>query len=243
MNFKIIQFGIDRYNPKESKSMGQLKTLGRMLNVRYIRIENPPYDWDAPVDNIFKNWTDFYRGRTKEEGTMGLTDRHYGCWLSHKQSIMLGFSDKGHSLICESDCRIFDMDLFKDRLQEAINFLNENPEYHIVRFEPPFYPNGYENHFGKQVSEHIFECKGVLSSHCYLINENSKEFFTKLYEDEGWTASDDWLNFTFKDRDIPLLAFKEKLTFQFDGSSEVDYVSRNFDNVIKNIDESIKNNL
>ena len=228
MNFKIIQSGLNRYDEREVMSIGQLKSLSNDMNVRYIRIENQPFNWDAPVNNIYKGWVGFYRGRTKEKGTPGLTDRHYGAWLSHKQSIMLGFSDSGHSLICESDCRILDMDLFKERLKEAVEVLDENPEYHIVRFEPTNNPPGFVTNYNKQISENIFECDRITLGHCYLINEKSKDFFVHLYDENGWTTPDDWLLFNFNEKNIPFLGFKEILTSQYDGFSEIDKIEKKY---------------
>lgn len=228
MNFKIIQSGLNRESLRESQSMEQLKKLSNVMGVRYIRLENQPYNDKAPVDEIFKGWKDFYRGSTKDYNTPGLTDRHYGAWLSHKQSIMIGFSDKGHSLICESDCKILDLELFKNRLIESVNYFNENDTYPLIRFEPPSKPEGFITNFGKKVSDNIFECDGIMCGHCYLIHEKHKDFFYKLYNDEGWTTPDDWLLFNFRERNIPFLSFKETLTSQYDGISEIDRVNKKY---------------
>ena len=245
MNFKIVQFGLNRNDPKESQSMEQLKKLSSDMNIRYIRIENPPYEWDAPVDKIFKNWTGSYVGRTKplEAKGLQLTDFNYGCWLAHRQAITLGFADKGHTLVCESDCRILDVDLFKQRLKEAVKLFDSNKNYPIIRFEPPFYPTWIKTKFGKQVSKNIYECNQIFGGHCHLINEASKEFFLDLYEKEGWLTNDDWLNYNLGDRNIPMLAFKELLTFQFDGGSALATYTQHFDEVIEDISKTIKENL
>lgn len=219
---KIIHIGLDSNNPREAPSIEQLKSLG----IRYIRVENEPYNLPAPTHNIFKGWVDFYKGAEKPNDTPGLTDRHYGCWLAHKQATALGFSDPQHFLICEGDCKILDIDLFKHRLSEAIDTLDNNPQYHLVRFEPP--DSGVSTTFGTQVNFNIFECDQIITTHCYLVNKNSKDFLTNLYEEEGWTTPDDWLNFTFKDRNIPFLAFKEKLTTQYDGFSEIDKIHKSY---------------
>ena len=176
-SIKIIQAGIDRNADREVKSMEQLKSLG----LRYIRIENEPYDREPPVNEIFRGWTHLYKPGDKHHTELGLNSRHYGAWLSHKQSIMLGFSDKGHSLICEADCKILDLDKFKERLEEASKILDET-DYPIVRFEKPN-SGGIQTQFYNQVSENIFECNEQIMGHCYLINEKSKNLFEKLYED------------------------------------------------------------
>jgi len=225
MNCKIIHCSIDPFSEREKQSINQLENLG----LRYVRIQNQPYNWPAPQHNMFKNWVGFDHGSDKDPNITGLTDRHYGAWLSHKQAILLSFADDDYSLICECDCRILDVDLFRERLSEAIKVLEENPEYPIVRFEPiSFSMNFYDVELGKQISDNIFECKKISLGHCYLINKNSKSFFQKLFDEEGWTTPDDWLLFTFFDRNVPFLCFTENLTSQFDGFSEIDKIIKTF---------------
>lgn len=225
MNCKIIHCGIDPSSEREKHSILQLRNLG----LRYIRIENDPYDKQAPQHNIHKNWIGHYKGNQKEYHESGLTDRHYGAWLSHKQAVLLSFSDDDHSLICECDCKILDLDIFKDRLYEAIQTIEENPQYHMVRFEPISYSMDYfDVGLGKRISENIYECDKIMLGHCYLLNKNSKDFFLKLYEEEGWTTPDDWLMKTFYERSIPFLCFTESLTSQFDGYSEIDKIIKTF---------------
>ena len=225
MNCKIIQSGLDNTSEREVLSMEQLESLG----LRYIRIENQPYDRPAPLHNIFKGWTDFYKGSEKKYHESGLTDRHYGAWLSHKQAILLSFSDDDHSLICEADCRILDLDIFKERLAEAIRTIENHPQYPIVRFESLNYSKScWDVGLGKKISDNIHECEKITLGHCYLINKNSKDFFYKLYNEEGWTTPDDWLLFTFNERKIPFLCFEEELTSQFDGYSEIDKLVKNY---------------
>ena len=158
MNCKIIQSGLDNTSEREVLSMEQLKSLG----LRYIRIENQPYDRPAPLHNIFKGWTDFYKGSEKKYHESGLTDRHYGAWLSHKQAILLSFSDDDHSLICEADCRILDLDIFKERLAEAIRTIENHPQYPIVRFESLNYSKScWDVGLGKKISDNIHECEKI----------------------------------------------------------------------------------
>jgi hypothetical protein len=171
---------------------------------------------------------------------------------------MLGFSDNGHSLICEADCKILDIEKFKDRLQEGVDLLDRS-DYPILRFEPPYKCikcpcfSDFNNDimkvkegdllshnptkFYKQVSDNIFECDKIIGSQCFLINEKSKSLFEHIYDSVGWLCADHWLNYVFatdpnyaSDRvldspvyeaDMPMLGFKEKLTSQFDGFSEI----------------------
>ena len=220
MNLKIIQAGVDREAEREQLSMTQLKELG----CRYIRLENPVYEDDPPLDHVFEGNKHWYVGKTKPSGTWGLTPGHYGCWLSHKQSMALGFADKGHFLICEGDCKILDITKFKTHLEEAIEVLNTT-DYPIIRFETS--NNLISTTYYNQVSDNIWECDQVINGHCYLVNEKSKPFFDNLFETVGWHAFDWWLVYAFQKVNQKMLCFKEELTDQFSGFSEIDKVIRN----------------
>lgn len=214
---KIIQAGVDREAEREQLSMAQLKGLG----YRYIRIENPVYDEEPPLEEVFEGRKDWYVGKEKEWGTWGLIPRHYGCWLAHKQAIQVGFCEEEHFLVCEGDCRILDVELFKERLQEAIGVLNTSP-HPLVTFSEPNVATSTT--FFKQVSNHLWEFDNIINAHCYLVNKNSKHIFDWMFNNVGWHAFDWWLNFTVSKTDEKMLCFKEKLTSQFEGFSEIDKV-------------------
>lgn len=220
-SIRIIQFGIDSSNPREFASTQQLQSLGFF----YTKIENLPYNHKPPLNNIYQNDESLYVGLTKEYHEFGLTPRHYGCFLGHKQAISLGYCEEGHFLVCEGDCRILDLDLFKERIEEATSIL-DSTDYPLVRFEEP--NNGVSTTFYNQVSPNIWECDQVNTSHCYLVNGKSKEFFNNLFSTVGWHASDWWLNIAFKTNNQKMLCFKEKLTSQYDGFSDIDNVVKTY---------------
>ena len=219
---KIIQAGINSNSPRENQSMDQLKSLG----YRYIRIENEPYEDEPPLDEVYNGRKDWYVGKEKNYNQFGFTPRHYGAFLSHKQSIMLGFCDSGHSLICESDCKILNIDKFKIRLEEAIEVLNTT-NHPIVRFETP--NEGIQTTFYDKISDNIWECDQVILGQCYLINEKSKPLFEHLFNNVGWHTPDWWLVYAFQQFNQKMLCFKEPLTHQFDGYSEIDKVEKNYE--------------
>lgn len=221
MDIRIIQFSTDQFTAREQASSDQLKSLG----LPYTRIENPVYDEVPPLDNIFQGDTNLYVGLSKEYHEFGLTPRHYGCWLGHKQAINLGHCENNHFLVCEGDCKILNIETFKDRLNEAIQILN-NTEYPIVRFEEP--NNGITTSFFNKVSDNFWECDKVNLGHCYLINKKSKSFFTKIYNDIGWHAFDWWISIAFTQSNQKMLCLKEKITTQFDGFSDIDKLTKRY---------------
>jgi hypothetical protein len=218
---KIIQFGLHGGSEREVQSQQQLQS----LTSNYTRIENARYSKEPPINEIFEGRKDWYVGLTKEPDTWGLTPPHYGCWLGHKQAIQLGFCENEHFLVCEGDCRILDMDLFKTRLQEAIK-VHDEQDYPIIRFEEP--NNELTTTFFDQVSKNIWEFDNIALSHCYLVNKKSKPIFDWLFLNVGWHTPDWWLNFAFPKADIKMLCFNEKLTTQFDGFSEIDKIEKNY---------------
>jgi hypothetical protein len=219
MDIKAIQFGLHDKSEREISSQQQLQS----LTSNYTRIENARYSKEPPINEIFEGRKDWYVGLTKEPDTWGLTPPHYGCWLGHKQAIQLGFCENEHFLVCEGDCRILDMDLFKTRLQEAIK-VHDEQDYPIIRFEEP--NNELTTTFFDQVSKNIWEFDNIALSHCYLVNKKSKPIFDWLFLNVGWHTPDWWLNFAFPKADIKMLCFNEKLTTQFDGTSAIDGVEK-----------------
>ena len=99
MEIKVIQSGLHNKSSRENQSQQQLQS----LTSNYIRIENTPYTKEPPVNEIFEGRKDWYVGLTKEPGTWGLTPPHYGCYLSHKQALQLGFCENEHFLVCEGN--------------------------------------------------------------------------------------------------------------------------------------------
>lgn len=215
MSIKIIQAGVNRKAKREQLSMAQLKGLG----YRYIRIENPVYEEDPPLNHVFQGNKHWYVGKTKKPNEWGLTPRHYGCWLSQKQSLAIGFSDPGHFLVCEGDARILDEEKFKTRIEEATKILDEN-NYHLITFSEPH--RALTTNFYEQVSENFFEFDQIAGAYCYLVNGNSKEFFDEMFNKVGWHAYDWWLVYGFQQMGEKMLCQKEKLVDWFEGYSEID---------------------
>jgi len=215
-DLKIIQIGINRENVKERFSYLQLK---KMNLGRYIRLENPPYDEDPPLDHIIFDKKEWYVGKTKPANTWGLTSRHYGCFLAHKQAQSIGFSDEGHFLICESDVKFPDEKLFISRLQEAINILNTT-DYPLITFSEP--NRDTTTTFYDKVSENFYEFDNIIGTYCYLVNGKHKKLFDKLYQEVGWHAYDWWLNFAFQTIETKMLCHKTKIVAWYKGDSDVD---------------------
>ena len=118
-----------------------------------------------------------------------------------------------------------DIDLFKMRLQEAITTL-DNSNHPLVTFSEPNLLT--TTTFSNQVSKHLWEFDNIINAHCYLVNKNSKNIFDWMFNNVGWHTPDWWLNFAVAKTDRKMLCFKEKLTTQFDGFSEIDKMNKNY---------------
>ena len=215
MEIKVIQSGLHNKSSRENQSQQQLQS----LTSNYIRIENTPYDKEPPINNMFEGNKHWYVGKRKELNTWGLTSRHYGCWLAHKQALQLGFCENEHFLVCEGDCKILDIDLFKMRLQEAITTL-DNSNHPLVTFSEPNLLT--TTTFSNQVSKHLWEFDNIINAHCYLVNKNSKNIFDWMFNNVGWREYDFWLLYGFNYINKKILCQKENLAWVFDGPSSID---------------------
>lgn len=215
-NLKVIHIGINREATREQLSYSQLKNMNLG---RYIRLENPPYDEDPPLDHIIFGNKKWYIGKTKPMDTWGLTSRHYGCFLAHKQAQAIGFSDEGHFLICESDVKFPDEDQFRIRLKEALNIL-DTTDYPLITFSEP--NKQTTTTFYNQVSENFYEFNHIIGTHCYLVNGRQKNLFDELYQKVGWHTYDWWLNFAFETIEKKMLCQKTELASWYEGTSDID---------------------
>ena len=129
-----------------------------------------------------------------------------------------------HVLVCESDCKILDIPLFKERLNEAISYLNDNSNPLVSFAEPNFRT---DTTFFDKVSNNLIECDNLINAHCYLVNKNSKDQWDWMYKNVGWHAYDWWVNYAIEEYNkfhnpSYQLCFNERITHQFDGLSDID---------------------
>jgi hypothetical protein len=215
---KIIQISSEPNIEREIKSFNSLSQLG----YRYIRIINPRYKDYPPTHNVYENRVDWIVGITKPDpDKFGLTSGHYGAWQGHLSAIFSSFVDNDYTLICECDCVVIvDVKFFKDRVDEAINLL-ENSNYKIVRFEAP----NWQVNYSDRVSDNLYLGDMMTLGHCYMIHSKHRDFWLKAFDSVGWHTPDFWLNFVFNKYGEKMPAFKDLiLTNQAGGFSIIDDV-------------------
>jgi hypothetical protein len=217
---KIIQVSSEPDKEREVKSFNSLSQLG----YRYIRIINPRYMEYPPTDNVFEGRTDWIVGVTKPDpNKFGFTSGHYGACMGHQSAIMASFVDKDYTLICECDCLIsVDTQFFKDRVDEAINLL-ENSDYKIVRFEAP----NSQVQFTDKLSDNLYLGNMMTLGHCYMIHSRNMDFWLDRIKNVGWHSPDFFLNYAFNKVGEKMPSFKDLvLTKQSAGFSIIDNVER-----------------
>lgn len=217
---KIIQVSSEPEVEREIQSFNSLSQLG----YRYIRIINPRYTEYPPTHNVFEGRTDWIVGITKPDpNKFGFTSGHYGAWQGHLSAILSSFVDNDYTLICECDCIVaVDLQFFRDRVDEAINLL-ENSDYKIVRFETPNWQVNYDN----KLSDNLYSCNMLTLGHCYMIHSKHRDFWLKAFDSVGWHSPDFWLNFVFEKYGEKMPAFKNLiLTMQAGGFSIIDNIYR-----------------
>jgi hypothetical protein len=217
---KIIQVSSEPEKEREILSNKSLSSLG----YRYIRIVNPRYNKYPPTHNVFAGKKEWIVGITKPDpNKFGFTSGHYGACMGHQSAILASFVDDDYTLICECDCLLaVDAQFFKDRVDEAINLL-ENSDYKIVRFESP----NHQVEYTEKVSDNLYLGNMMTLGHCYLIHSRNMDFWLERMKNVGWHSPDFWLNFSFQEKNEKMPAFKELiLTKQAGGDSIIDNTFR-----------------
>lgn len=217
-DIKIIQVCSEPEKQREIDSYNSLSQLG----YRYIRIINPRYTEYPPTHNVFDGHVEWVVGITKPDpDKFGFTSGHYGAWQGHMSAIMSSFVDEDYTLICECDCLLnTDASYFKDRVDEAINLL-ENSTYKIVRFEAPSDQVEYTD----KVSDNLWLGNIMTLGHCYMIHKRYMKFY--IDNMNFWHTPDWWLNFAFERAGEKMPSFRFlSLTKQSSGFSIIDNTYR-----------------
>ena len=215
MEINLIQISSDINSPKEIKSYNDLHKLDvnytRHINPNYINL--PPKGVINGEDNIIK--------MSKREDEWGLTPPHYGCFHSHCQAIASAMCKQNPTLICESDTQILNRELMNIKMQSGAEYMIKN-KYKILRFETPTFRHEGNRKCYRQLTNDLWESNRMIGAYCYMVNPNEKGWWLDTILNKGWHAWDIFLNYIFQSEHIPMLSFKEELTYFYEGGSIID---------------------
>lgn len=155
-----------------------------------------------------------------------LTYGHYGAYRAHTQGIKENFdSDVDVLIIAEGDSYT---DLSPDEFYNSIvkaHLLCQKIDGKIVSFAGPCYMTGGE--WWNMTKDHgmFMEVPHFLMGTTYLVMKSERENILEKIETTGWHSPDFWLawNYNMKSK---VLVSKEKLVYQKEGYSVLDYLEK-----------------
>ena len=155
-----------------------------------------------------------------------LTYGHYGAYRAHTQGIKENFdSDVDILIIAEGDSYT---DLSPDEFYNSIiesHSLCERIDGKIVSFAGPCYMTGGE--WWNMTKDHgiFMEVPHFLMGTTYLVMKSERENILNKVDNTGWHSPDFWLawNYNMKSK---ILVSKEKLVYQKEGYSVLDYLEK-----------------
>jgi hypothetical protein len=155
-----------------------------------------------------------------------LTYGHYGAYRAHTQGIKENFdSDVDILIIAEGDSYT---DLSPDEFYNSIieaHSLCERIDGKIVSFAGPCYMTGGE--WWNMTKDHgiFMEVPHFLMGTTYLVMKSERESILEKIETTGWHSPDFWLAWNYN-RKSKILVSKEKLVYQKEGYSVLDYLEK-----------------
>ena len=151
---------------------------------------------------------------------------HYGAYRAHTQGIKENFDEDVDILIIAEGDSYTDLspDEFYDKILEA-HSICKNIDGRLVSFAGPCYMTGGE--WWNMTKDHgnFMEVPHFLMGTTYLIMKSERTNILNKVDNTGWHSPDFWLawNYNLKSK---ILVSKEKLVYQKEGYSVLDYLEK-----------------
>lgn len=174
-------------NRKEMDSINSIQDFsGKYQNIEYYQLVNEIYKDLPPVDNCFRP-----QDITLEPGGNNLTPAHYGCYLAHKNGLMLDGNENFDIII------IFEGDAYID---SDHNTLYNN----IIRWSKIGKENsidiiGFGNiaaqFHDKKIEDLAINPSMFAPAHSYFVNKESLDVVKKTLNHTKWDVFDLWVTY------------------------------------------------
>ena len=156
-----------------------------------------------------------------------MTNRHYGCYTSHKKAFIDEFSDDiDFLMICEGDVKLeVSEDLFYDTVMTVCNIMQKE--------DIAYFSFGDKSTLETKVlqSNEIYTPKNqnlcyitdkVIGIQCIMFNKKYKHIFKNSFINELWYIADGWYNGIAEKNNLKIGILKNRITSQYNGYSLLD---------------------
>jgi hypothetical protein len=151
---------------------------------------------------------------------------HYGAYVAHKRGVLEHFTEDVDVLIIIEGDVITDLspNEFYDKIIEGYSFGIRKDAKLITLSGPCYFSGGNWGEMEKNYGNWLKVPHFLLGS-TYMIFKSHRESIIQDYHNRGWHSPDFWLAWTYHDK-IPIFSSKEKIVYQDEGFSLLDYVEK-----------------
>ena len=237
LNIKVVHLLLDPNEPQDISESNWKSTVEKQnLSIQcwknmehkftsYIKRYSIVNRYELPVDNCMDPSILNPSKEFKNEPPV-LTYGHYGAYKAHTQGIYENFDEDVDLLIIAEGDSFTDLspDEFYDKVMESYN-LSKRINAKLVSFAGPCYMTGGDWWNMTKDNSNWLEVPHFLMGTTYLIMKSERENILNKIKNTGWHSPDFWLawNYHMKSK---ILVSKEKLVYQKEGYSVLDYLEK-----------------
>jgi hypothetical protein len=237
LNIKVVHLLLDPNEPQDISESNWKSTVEKQnLSIQcwenmehkftsYIKRYSIVNRYELPIENC-KDPSIINPSKEFKNEPPVLTYGHYGAYKAHTQGIYENFDEDVDLLIIAEGDSYTDLspDEFYDKVMESYN-LSKRINAKLVSFAGPCYMTGGEWWNMTKDYGNWLEVPHFLMGTTYLIMKSERENMLHNILNTGWHSPDFWLawNYHMKSK---ILVSKEKLVYQKEGYSVLDYLEK-----------------
>ena len=221
---KLVHLQTTINSESEQKSRKAFETF-KFDNLKYVLHINQPYSGQEYKNNCL--YPGLISNGDNDNRIDKLTNRHYGCYTSHKKAFIDEFSDDiDFLMICEGDVKLeVSEDLFYDTVMTVCNIMQKE--------DIAYFSFGDKSTLETKVlqSNEIYTPKNqnlcyitdkVIGIQCIMFNKKYKHIFKNSFINELWYIADGWYNGIAEKNNLKIGILKNRITSQYNGYSLLD---------------------
>ena len=227
---KLAHLQTTKNSESEIKSRLALRNFNRK-NLQYSLHINEPYCGDDHKNNcLYPKLISTGENDTRPDK---LTNKHYGCFTSHKKAFIQEFNDDVDFLIiCEGDMKLeVNNDLFYDIIIRVANIMQREDIAYFSFGDKYTLENKVLQSSQLSIPKNQTLCyitDKVIGIQCIMFNKKYKHVFENSFINEPWYIADGWYNHIAFINNLKIGILKNRITSQYDGYSLLDNRIKNF---------------
>ena len=221
---KLVHLQTTINSESEQKSRKAFETF-KFDNLKYVLHINQPYSGQDYKNNCL--YPALISNGDNDNRIDKLTDRHYGCYTSHKKAFIDEFNDDiDFLMICEGDVKLeVSDDLFHETVMMVSNIMQKEDiayfsfgdkstlETKILQSNEIYTPNNQNL---------CYITDKVIGIQCVMFNKKYKHIFKNSFVNEPWYIADGWYNGIAEKNNLKIGILKNRITSQYSGYSLLD---------------------